>query len=81
MNSSTKSGAPADPEPVGDVMLTIERSINNTMIIRLSPVRNAQLQKKVSLNDAQWQPGETSNSGTFTVPISEPTAFFRVEIR
>ena len=79
--SSGGLGAPADPKPVGDVMLTIERSSNNTMIIRLNPARNAQLQRKVSLNDPQWQPGDTSSSGTFTVPIAEPTGFFRVEIK
>lgn len=80
--SSGGLGAPSDPdpEPVGDVTLTIERSSNN-IIIRLSPVRNAQLQKKASLNDPQWQPGETSNSGTFTVPITDPSAFFRIEIK
>lgn len=78
--SSGGLGAPSDPEPVGDVMLTIERSNNNTMTIRLSPVRNAQLQSKATL-DAQWQPGEISNSGTFTVPIAGPTGFFRVELK
>jgi hypothetical protein len=78
--SSGGLGAEPDPQPVGDVTLSIERSGNN-IVIRLNPVRNAQLQKKVTLNDAAWQALETSSAGVFTVPIAEPTGFFRIEAK
>ena len=79
--SSGGLGAPADPTPVGDVELKISRSGNN-VTITLNPVRNAQLQTRATLsNDTPWQPGETSAGGTFTVPATGSSGFFRVEIK
>ena len=80
--SSGGIGQPSDPEqPVGDISITgIQRSGNN-VVITLSAARLAQLQKKVRLADASWQLLETSATGTFTVPITDPTSFFRVELK
>jgi hypothetical protein len=78
---ASSGGIGQAPDPVGDVRITgIVRSGNN-VVITVSPGRNVQLQKKVRLDDAAWQPLDTSSSGTFTVPIAEPTAFFRVQLR
>jgi hypothetical protein len=81
LGPASSGGIGQGPDPVGEIRITgIERNGNN-VVIQLNEARNAQLQKKVLLSDPVWQPLQTSNTGTFTVPIVEPTAFFRVELK
>jgi hypothetical protein len=81
LGPASSGGIGQGPDPVGEIRISsIQRSGNN-VVIQLSEGRNAQLQKTVRLDTPSWQPLETSSAGTFTVPIVEPTAFFRVELR
>ena len=81
MGPASSGGIGQGPDPFGEIRITSIRREGNNVIIQLSEARSAQLQKTVRLDSPSWQPGETSSSGTFTVPIVEPTAFFRVELR
>jgi hypothetical protein len=80
LGGPSSGGLGQGPDPVGETQLSIVRTGNN-VVISLNPPRNAQLQKKVTLNDPVWQPVGQPSSTSFTVPIAEPTSFFRVELR
>jgi hypothetical protein len=81
LGGASSGGLGQGPDPVGEIRITNIQRNGQNIVISLSEPRNAQLQKKVRIDDAAWQPLETASTGTFTVPINEPTSFFRVELR
>ena len=69
------------PPIVGDIRIASITRNGNSVVIQMSDTRSVELQRKVRLNDPNWQPVQTSNTGTFTVPILEATGFFRALLK
>jgi len=79
LGPATAGGIDGEPPPLEDVKITSVRKEGSNLIITASGGGRLQLQKKVHLKQSAWQPeGDPSNTGTFTVPITDPTSYFRL---
>jgi hypothetical protein len=68
------------PPVSGDVKIDLIEKVGTNVVIAVSGGGTLQLQRKAKLTDANWQlVDEVAGSGSFTVPATDPTGFFRVQ--
>ena len=76
-------GAPigdGGPPTTADVKIESIQKVGTDVVITVSGGGSLQLQHKTKLTDATWEnTGQPSTSGTFTVPATGPTDFFRAQ--
>jgi hypothetical protein len=68
------------PPTTGEVTIDTIQKVGENVVITASGGGNLQLVQKAKLTDPAWQPvGPPTTGGTFTVPASGATGFFRVQ--
>jgi hypothetical protein len=68
------------PPTAGDVTIDSIQKVGDNVVITASGGGNLQLIQKAKLTDPTWQPvGQPTTGGTFTVPATSATGFFKVQ--